>query len=100
MVRVMCIRLALPILAASSSPALAQFTADQGNAFEQGAGISGENLTSLISGITAVLAFGGIAWIAYSAFQTWAEGRLSAGGMAALLIRAAALLTLVGVFLR
>ncbi len=91
--------LLFPLLALSG-PALAQFTDEQQTAFNQGAGITGENLTLLISGITAVLALGGMAWIAYSAFQNWASGRMSAGGMAALLIRAAALLTLIGVLLR
>ncbi len=100
MVRATYIRLVLPILAASGSPAWADFTPEQSAAFAEGAGAAGEDLTLLIAGITAFLALGGIAWIAFSAFQTWADGRLSAGGLAALLLRAAALLTLIGVLLR
>ncbi len=90
----------LPPLLAVSGPAFAQFTDEQQAAFNQGAGITGENLVLLVAGSAVVLALGGIAWIAYAAFQTWADGRMSAGGLAALLIRAAVLLTIIGVFLR
>ena len=95
--------LALPFLAASSSSAFAQvaeFTQDQRDAFAQGAGVASDDLTFVIAGIIAALAFGGIAWIAYAAFQNWADGRMSAGDIATLLLRAAALLIIAGIFLR
>lgn len=91
------------LLAASSSPAgaqVAEFTQQQSDAFLQGAGVTGENIVLLITGIIAALAFGGIAWIAYAAFHNWTDGRMSAGGIAALLLRAAVLLIIAGVFLR
>jgi len=90
--------LVLPL--AFSSPAFAQFTAEQGQAFFQGAGVKGETVVLLVSGSTAALAFGGMAWIAYAAFHQWTAGRTSAGGLASLLLRAAVLLIVIGVFLR
>jgi|GEM_PF-4049097 len=95
--------LALPVLAAASGPARAQvteFTQEQSDAFRQGAGVASDDLTLVIAVIIAVFVFGGIAWIAYAAFQNWVDGRMSAGGVATLLLRAAALLIIAGVFLR
>jgi len=95
--------LALSFLAAASSPARAQvteFTQAQSDAFFQGAGVAGDDLATAIAVIIAAFVFSGIAWIAYAAFQNWAEGRMSAGGMATLLFRAAALLIIAGIFLR
>lgn len=95
--------LALPFLAAASGRAVAQvteFTQEQSDAFLQGAGVAGDDLAATIAVIIATFVFGGIAWIAYAAFQNWTDGRMSAGGVATLLLRAAALLIIAGVFLR
>ncbi|MGI9449104.1 MAG: DUF3262 family protein [Geminicoccaceae bacterium] len=86
-----------PIAVAGSGPAWAQFNED---AFVQGAGFTAVGLTSVITGVTFVLAAVGLAWIAMSTFRTWADGRSSLGGLGVLLFRALALLTVITVLLR
>jgi len=85
-----------PVLMVISDQALAQFNAD---AFEQGAGFSGENLTTLIGITLFVLATIGLASVAIYSFQNWADGRASLGGFGAQIFRGLALLILISVLL-
>lgn len=87
-------------LSLMANPALAQFSAAQDAAFAITVGRPASDLNTLIAAIIAVLAFAGMGWIAYSAYQRWAQGRLGAGGLASLLIRASALIVIAGIFLR
>jgi len=85
------------MMGASERPALAAF---DDSAFQQGAGQAGGDLLSAIAAIVAALALGGLAWIAYASFKAFADGSLSAADMTALLLRASALLIIIGVFIR
>jgi len=85
-----------PVLIVISDQAWAQFNA---GAFEQGAGFSGENLTTLISITVFVLATIGLASVAIASFQNWADGRASIGGFSTQVFRGMALLILISVLL-
>ncbi len=87
-------------LSLMTRPVLAQFSQAQDEAFAAAAGSPASDLNTLIAAIIAVFVFAGLGWIANSAYQRWAQGRLEAGGLAGLLIRASALIVIAGIFLR
>lgn len=84
----------------SAGPASAQFTAEQEIAFGLNAGRLASDLNLLIAGAIFAVILLSFAAMGYAAYGRWASGRMSAPAMSMLIIRAAVLLMMAGIFLR
>jgi len=76
-------------------------TAEQSAAFTAASGgVSPAALLTAIAGIVLTLAFTWAAWVAYGAYRAWGEGAITFHDLMWALIRASALLMVLGFYLR